>query len=105
MSLPQLREAAARADVRAGTVLGERARGAKQERRRSARRSFATREKGDETMRTTLEHSIAARRSRLITGGIVFVVVYGVIARHQRIARVEKKLDVVLDEIADDADS
>ena len=56
-------------------------------------------------MRTTLEQSIAARRSRLITGGIVFVVVYGVIARHQRIARVEKKLDVVLDEIADDADS
>ena len=56
-------------------------------------------------MLTTLRHSTAARRSGLITGGVVFVVVYGVIARRQRLARVERKLDAVLDEVADDPDS
>ena len=56
-------------------------------------------------MRRTLQHSRAARRNGLITGGIVFVVIYGVIARRQRLARVEKKLDAVLDEVADDPDS
>lgn len=45
----------------------------------------------------TVRHSLAARRSSLITGGVVFVVVYGAFARHQRLARIERKLDAVAD--------
>lgn len=49
--------------------------------------------------------SIAARRSGLITGGVVFVVLYGLMARRRRLGRIEEKLDAVAEEVADDAAS
>ena len=52
-----------------------------------------------------LRHSLAARRSGLITGGVVFVMVYGVMARRRRLERIEEKLDAVAGEVAADADS
>lgn len=53
----------------------------------------------------TLLHSRAARRSGLVTGCLVFVVLYGVLARRRRLERIEEKLDAVVDEVAGDADS
>jgi hypothetical protein len=50
----------------------------------------------------TLPHSKAARRSGLITGGFVFALLYGVMARRRRLERIEEKLDAVIDEVADD---
>jgi hypothetical protein len=38
----------------------------------------------------------------LITGGFVFVLLYGVMARRRRLERIEAKLDAVIDEVADD---
>ncbi|HET7760193.1 MAG TPA: hypothetical protein VFK62_09745 [Gaiellaceae bacterium] len=45
----------------------------------------------------TLRQSVAARRGGLITGGAVFVVVYGRLARRRRLDRIEGKLDAVMD--------
>ena len=50
-------------------------------------------------------HSKAARRSGLVTGGLVFVLLYGRMARRRRLERIEEKLDAVVEEVADDADS
>ena len=66
-------------------------------RRTSALRSVVTQRKEDETMRSSIRHSLAARRSGLITGGVVFVVVYRALARQQRLARIERKLDAAVD--------
>lgn len=52
----------------------------------------------------TVRHSLAARRGGLITGGVVFVVVYGLLARRRRLERIEEKLDTVAGEVADGAD-
>ena len=53
----------------------------------------------------TVRHSLAARRGGLITGGVVFAVVYGVMARRRRLERIEEKLDAVAGEVAADAGS
>jgi len=49
----------------------------------------------------TVRRSLAARRSGLIMGGVVFVFVYGLMARRRRLERIEKKLDAVAGEMAD----
>ena len=52
----------------------------------------------------TLLHSKAAKRSGFITGGLLLALVYGLIARHRRLERIEEKLDDVVDEVADGDD-
>jgi hypothetical protein len=37
-----------------------------------------------------------------ITSGLVFAVVYGLMARGRRLVRIEEKLEVVADEVADE---
>ena len=76
-------------------------------RRGTARSPGRARANQNET--TTLLQSKAARRSGLITGGFVFVLLYGVMARRRRLERIEAKLerieaklDAVIDEVADD---
>ena len=53
---------------------------------------------------TSLLHSKAAKRSGFITGGLLFALIYGVIARHRRLERIEERLEVVVDEVADEDD-
>lgn len=52
----------------------------------------------------TMLRSKAARRSGLITGGFVFALLYGLMARRRRLDRLEEKLDVVVNEVADEDD-
>ena len=47
----------------------------------------------------TLLHSKAAKRSGLITGGLLLALIYGLIARHRRLERIEEKLDEVVGEV------
>jgi hypothetical protein len=53
----------------------------------------------------TLLRSKAAQRSGVITGGLLLVLIYGLIARHRRLERIEGKLDEVVDEVADEDDA
>ena len=41
---------------------------------------------------------------RVITGGLLLRLAYGLIARHRRLERIEEKLDDVVDEVADEDD-
>jgi hypothetical protein len=52
----------------------------------------------------TLLRSKAAQRSGVITGSLLLVLIYGLIARHRRLERIEEKLDEVVDEVADEDD-
>ena len=52
----------------------------------------------------TLLRSKAAQRSGFITGGLLVALMYGLIARHRRLERMERKLDAVVDEVADEDD-
>jgi hypothetical protein len=51
-----------------------------------------------------LLHSKAAKRGSYIASGVVFALVYGLMARGRRLARIEEKLEVVVDEVADEDD-
>ena len=53
----------------------------------------------------TLLHSKAAKRGGLITGGILLVLIYGLIARHRWLERIEEKLDEVVGEVAAEDDN
>jgi hypothetical protein len=44
----------------------------------------------------------AARLGGLVTSGLVFALVYGRMERARRLARIEEKLEVVVDEVADE---
>ncbi|MFL5926346.1 MAG: hypothetical protein ACJ77E_05375 [Gaiellaceae bacterium] len=46
--------------------------------------------------------SRAARRSGLITGGLLFALTYGAMARHKRLQRIDEKLDRVAAEVVDE---
>jgi hypothetical protein len=50
----------------------------------------------------SLLHSKAVQRGGIITGGLLLVLIYGVIAKHRRLERIEEKLDEVVDEVADE---
>ena len=52
----------------------------------------------------TLLHSKAAKRSGVITSGLLLALIYGLIARRRRLERIEEKLDEVVDEVADKDD-
>ena len=51
-----------------------------------------------------LLRSNAARLGGLITSGLVFALVYGRMERARRLERIEKKLEVVVDEVAGEDD-
>lgn len=48
--------------------------------------------------------SKAALGSYIISSGLVFALVYGRMERARRLARIEEKLEVVVDELADEDD-
>jgi len=58
----------------------------------------------EEQVKKSLLHSKAAQRSGFITGGVFVVLIYGLMVRRRRLDRLEEKLDVVVDEVADEDD-
>jgi hypothetical protein len=53
-------------------------------------------------MPTSFQSTIPKNTGGFVTGGVVFALSYGPLARRRRLKRIEEKLDAVVDGVADD---